>query len=180
MRLTPLKLVTFLVASWSIAAAGAAQDASQQKPKPTAAEMTAQAESMVASGTMLSQTVNSLIRQATEDADMLKVTCLTDKATQIEGNLSTARQHLEALKSATDDGVRSHQYTMISVIDSKLNVLGQQAGQCVGKELYETGTTTVDTVVDTDMLPFEDNPSVPPMVLPPSLPTLPPASTGMR
>jgi hypothetical protein len=179
MRRQLLKMVLFLGVLVSVASAVSAQQAAKP-PALTSAQMVAQGEGVVTNGTALSQTVAGLIREATEDADMMKVTCLNDKATQIDGNLRTAQQHLTALRKTTDAGVRSHEHTMIMVVGQKLDVLGQEAGQCVGKDLYETGTTTVDTVIDTDMLPFEDNPSVVPTVLPPSLPTLPPAISEIR
>jgi TolA-binding protein len=180
MRFQHFKTVLFLVALASIASAGSAQNTQAKPPALTAAQMVSQGDGVVTNGTALSQTVSGLIREATEDSDMMKVTCLNDKLTQIDGNLRTAQQHLQALRKATDAGVRSHEHTMIMVVGQKLDVLGQEAGQCVGKDLYETGTTTVDTVIDTDMLPFEDNPSVVPTILPPSLPTIPPAISEIR
>jgi hypothetical protein len=182
MRRKPFRLFLVLCVIAGLASAVAAQGGTPQPaPAPTnAADMIAQGEGVVESGAALSTTVSGLIREATEDGDMMMVTCLNDKQTQIDGNLRTAQQHLSALRKATDAGVRAHEHTMLMVVGQKLEVLGQEAGQCVGKDLYETGTTTVDTVIDTDMLPFEDDPSVPPMVLPPSLPTLPPAISGMR
>lgn len=181
MRRQHLKVIMFLGALASVASAGSAQDEQANKaPALTPAQMVAQGEGIVTNGAALSETVNGLIREATEDADMMKVTCLTDKLTQIDGNLRTAQQHLGALRQATDAGVRSHELTMLTVINEKLDVLGQQAGQCVGKDLYETGTTTVDTLIDTDMLPFEENASVVPTILPPSLPTLPPPVSQIR
>jgi len=165
----------------AVAAQGTAVQSAQPAPAPTnAADMITQGEGVVENGAVLSTTVSGLIREATEDGDVMKVTCLNDKQTAIDGNLLTAQQHLSALRNATDAGVREHEHTMLMVIGQKLDTLGQEAGQCVGQDLYETGETNVDTIIDQDMLPFEDNPSVPPMVLPPSLPTLPPPESGMR
>lgn len=180
-----LKVVVFLGLIAGLASVAAAEEPAapppEQPPAPTnSADMITQGEGVVENGAALSTTVSGLIREATDDADMMKVTCLTDKLTQIDGNLRTAQQHLNALRKATDAGVRSHEHTMIMVVGQKLEVLGQEAGQCVGQDLYETGTTTVDTIIDKDMLPFEDDPSVPPMVLPPSLPTFSPPESGMR
>jgi hypothetical protein len=185
MQRKSLRTVMFLCIIVGLASAVAAQETTeqpvQQPPPPTnPADMVAQGEGVVESGAALSETVLGLIREATEDGDVMKVTCLNDKQTQIDGNLRTAQQHLVALRKATDPGVRAHEHTMLMVVGQKLDVLGQEAGQCVGQDLYETGQTNVDTIIDEDMLPFEDDPSVPPMVLPPSLPTLPPPESGMR
>jgi hypothetical protein len=185
MRRSSLKMVLFLCLIAGLTSIGFAQDAQPQgeqtgEAPPSSADMVTQGEGVVESGATLSTTVSGLVREATDDNDMMKVTCLNDKLTQIDGNLNTAQQHLAALRKATDAGVRAHEHTMIMVIGQKLEVLGQEAGQCVGQDLYETGETDVDTIIDESMLPFEDDPSVPPMVLPPSLPTLPPAISGMR
>lgn len=183
MRPKLLKLVSFLGIVASLTSIGLAQEgaATEQQPAPTNPDdMIAQGEGVVESATALSATVSGLIREATDDGDMMKVTCLTDKLTQIDGNLTTAQEHLKALREASDAGVRSHEHTMIMVVGQKLDVLGQEAGQCVGQDLYETGETTVDTIIDESMLPFEDDPTVPPTILPPSLPTLPPPESGMR
>ena len=165
----------------AVAAQGTTEQPAQPPPAPTStADLIAQGEGVVESGAALSTTVSGLIREATEDNDVMKVTCLNDKQTEIDGNLVTAQQHLAALRGATDAGVRAHEHTMLMVIGQKLDVLGQQAGQCVGQDLYETGETDIDTIIDEDMLPFEDDPSVPPTVLPPSLPTIDPPESGMR
>ncbi len=54
-------------------------------------------QGVVESGAALNTTVSGLIREATKDGDVMKVTCLNDKQTQIDGNLRTARQHLVAV-----------------------------------------------------------------------------------
>lgn len=170
--------------SGAIVAAAAAQTGTAAVTPPkkvlTPTEMVGHGASIVARGEKLSQTVSGLLRQATEDADMMRVTCLNDKLTQIDGNLRTAQQHLRSLRKANDGGVREHEHRMIAVVGQKLDVLGQQSAQCVGQDLFATGETTVDTDVDTDMLPFEDDPAFPPTILPPTLPTLPPAESGLR
>jgi hypothetical protein len=182
MRPKLFKIVLLLSIVVSLASVGLAQEAAavEDKKPLSSDEMIAQAEGVVESAEALSTTVAGLIREATDDNDMMKVTCLNDKATQIDGNLGTAQQHLATLRKTADAGVRAHEHTMIMVIGQKLEVLGQEAGQCVGKDLYETGETTVDTVTDPDILGYEKDPSVPPTILPPSLPTLPPPESGMR
>jgi hypothetical protein len=64
------------------------------------------------------------------------------------------------------------------VLGQKLQVLDQEAHQCVGQATYETGATRVVTEIDTSMLPYEEDPSNPPVILPPSLPTVPPPASA--
>jgi hypothetical protein len=150
------------------------------KPALSPAAMVEEGEGVVEKGGTLSQTVSGLVREATEEADMMKVTCLNDKLTQIDGNLRAAQEHLKQLRAAEDAGVRQHAHTMIMVLGGKLDVLAQEASQCVGQDLYSTGETSVETQIDTDMLPFEDDAATPPTILAPTLPTLPPAITEIR
>lgn len=177
--LTGVSLAFVGVAFVGVAQAEVAKATAPQKPL-TPTQMISQGDAVVGSGSKLSQSVSGLLRDATEDADMMKVTCLNDKLTQIDGNLRTAMQHLRSLRKATDAGVRQHEHTMIMVVGQKIDVLGQQASQCVGQDLFATGDTTVDTEIDPDMLPFETDPAFPPTILSPTLPTLPPAVSGTR
>jgi hypothetical protein len=61
-----------------------------------------------------------------------------------------------------------------------LQVLDREAQQCVGQGMYDTGETKVITEIDPEMLPFDEDPSSPPVLLPPSLSTVLPPATGFR
>lgn len=183
MRRKLVRLVMFLCVIVGLVSAVAAQGTTGAPASaPSNAEtQIAEGEAIVANGIALSEQVNSLIRDATDDNDMMMVTCLTDKLTEIDGNVDIAKARLAEMRKATDAGTRVHEGTVLSVVADKLGVLGQEAGQCAGKDLYKTDeSTTVDTIIDETMLTFENNPSVPPVVLPPSLPTLPPPESGLR
>ena len=149
-----------------------------EPPKPE--ELIAQGEGILRRGMAISKAVRTMLESARKDADIIRITCLDDKLTQINANLRSAETRLEALRKAVDADLRMHEYTVLSVLGNKLQVLDQEAHQCVGESMYETGETTIVTEIDTDMLPFEETPSVPPVVLPPSLPTLPPPASGVR
>jgi hypothetical protein len=153
-----------------------------EPPKPE--ELVAQGEGILRRGMAISKSVRTMLESARKDADIIRITCLDDKLTQINANLRSAETRIEALRKAVDADLRVHEYTVLSVLGNKLEVLDQEAHQCVGEEMYETGETTVVTEIDTDMLPFEETPSVPPVVLPPSLPTVPPSvppsASGIR
>jgi hypothetical protein len=161
--------------------AGSAQgEAPTTGEPPTPAELIAQGDGILRRGMAISKSVRTMLESARKDADIIRITCLDDKLTQINANLRSAETRLEALRKAVDADLRMHEYTVLSVLGNKLQVLDQEAHQCVGESMYETGETTVVTEIDTDMLPFEETPSIPPVVLPPSLPTLPPPASGVR
>jgi hypothetical protein len=146
----------------------------------TPEELIAQGDGILRRGMAISKSVRTMLESARKDADIIRITCLDDKLTQINANLRSAETRLEALRKAVDADLRMHEYTVLSVLGNKLQVLDQEAHQCVGESMYETGETTIVTEIDTDMLPFEETPSIPPVVLPPSLPTLPPPASGVR
>jgi hypothetical protein len=137
-------------------------------------------EGIVQRGNVLSQRVSQMLDEARRETDMIRVTCLNDKLTQVNANLRTAQSRLAALQKAPDKEQRDHEYTVLSVLGQKLQVLDQEANQCVGQDLYETGPTKIVTEIDTSLMPFEDDPRTPPIMLPPSLFEAPPnaSSTG--
>jgi hypothetical protein len=134
---------------------------------PSPQKQAAEAESIVGSGQRLSQRVTAMLSQARRENDIIKVTCLSDKLTQINANLRGAQQRLSALKTAVDVDRRNHEYTVLTVLDQKFQVLDQEANQCVGQDMFEAGTTKVETDVDTELLPFDETGSVPPTIVPP-------------
>jgi len=149
-------------------------------PKPaTLAEMVAEGSAVVRKGEGTSRSVRRMLDQARKQADIIRVTCLNDKLTQINANLKTAQARLGALREAVDPDRQAHEHTVLSVVGQKLQVLDREAQQCVGQGMYDTGETKVITEIEEDsLLPFEENPSSPPVLLPPSLPTIPPPATG--
>jgi hypothetical protein len=115
-----------------------------------------------------------MLEEARKESDIIKITCLDDKLTQINVNLRTAESRLDALRKAVDPDRRIHEYTVLTVLGQKLQVLDQEAHQCVGQAMYETGATKVTTVIDTGTMPFEENPSSLPVILPSGVVTMPP------
>ena len=148
----------------------------------SAQDLIVEGETVMRRGNAISSAVREMLDDARKDADIIRITCLDDKLTQINANLRSVETRLDALRKAVDPDRRVHEHTVLTVLAQKLQVLDQEAHQCVGQAMYETGQTKVLTEIDTDMLPFEETPSTPPVIVPPTLPTLPPPSTatGMR
>ena len=134
-------------------------------PGSPAEQMTA-ADGIVTRGSGLSQRVTQMLDDARRDADVIRVTCLNDKLTQINANLRTAQSRFASLQRTVDAEQRKHELTVLSVLGQKLQVLDQEANQCVGQDLYETGPTKITTEIDTSLLPFENNPSTPQITTP--------------
>jgi hypothetical protein len=130
------------------------------------AEQTAAADAIVSRGTGLSQRVTQMLDDARRDADVIRVTCLNDKLTQINANLRTAQSRYTSLARTVDGEQRKHELTVLTVLGQKLQTLDQESNQCVGQDLYETGPTKITTEIDTSLLPFETNPSSPTITTP--------------
>jgi hypothetical protein len=164
------------------ATSGTATPAATQGTPATPQDLIADGESVLRRGGLVSSGVRDMLEDARKDADIIRITCLDDKLTQINANLRSVETRLDALRKAVDPDRRTHEHTVLTVLAQKLQVLDQEAHQCVGEAMYETGQTKILTEIDTDMIPFEETPSTPPVIAPPTLPTLPPptTATGMR
>jgi hypothetical protein len=180
---TPL----FALAGLMLAVAAGAGAQAGQGPPPGGKPVVLRYQDMVVQGTAIVRRgkssgvrVQRMIEQARKASDIIRVTCLDDKLTQIHANLRTAEGRLKALKAAVDPGRRQHEHTVIVVVGQKLLVLDREAQQCIGQQLFETGVTQVVTEIDADLLPFETMPSNPPIVLPPGVPTIPDPASPIR
>lgn len=143
-------------------------------PQPSAANAAPQesADAIVQRASNLSQRVSQMLDEARRDADMIRVTCLNDKLTQINANLRTAQGRLASLQKAVDVDQRNHELTVLTVLGQKMQVLDQESNQCVGQDLYETGPTKVTTEINTSLLPFEADPTNPQIQVPTAPSTL--------
>lgn len=138
----------------------------RRNPAVSTADQVSAAETMVGRGSTLSQRVTQMLDDARREADVIRVTCLNDKLTQINANLRTAQSRLGSLQKTVDADQRNHELTVLTVLGQKLQVLDQEANQCVGQDLYETGATKIVTDIDTSKLPFEQDPTSPRLQVP--------------
>lgn len=128
----------------------------------------------------LSKRVQGMLDEARREQDIIRVTCLNDKLTQINANRRTLADRVDSMEQAIEAGDRqrrNHEYTVITVLAQKFDTLEQEANQCLGQDLFETGATRVVTDVDPgspdeDPTTVQDSPTVAtPLIPPPSSPT---------
>ena len=143
-----------------------------------AAQLQEQGAAIVSRGAAVGQGVRSMLEAARKAGDIIQAGCLDAKLTQIDAVQRIAEQRLEALKDAVDADRRTHEFTVLTVLGQKLQVLDQEAHQCNGQDMYDTGGTSVVMVIDGETITFETTPSNTPVILPPSLPTVPPPASG--
>jgi hypothetical protein len=130
-------------------------------------------------GTDLSRRVSVTLDEARQERDIIRVTCVNDKLTQVNANLRTVELRLTNLQDAVeaqDASRRNHEFTVIAVLGQKFVVLDREAAQCIGQDIFETGSTRVVTEID------PNNPDDDPTVLPEPgvilIPIIPPTRSG--
>jgi len=123
----------------------------QRRANLTGPEQVAEADRILTRGTQVARRVASMLDEARREHDLMRVTCLDDKLTQVNANLRSATDRAQSLREATQtqDRDRSdHVFTVMTVLGQKFRTLEQEANACVGQDIYETGTTHVETRVD--------------------------------
>ena len=144
------------------------------------AEQAAAARAVLQRAQVLAQRISQMLEEARREADIIRVTCLNDKLTQVNANMRTAQTRMTAYDNATDPEQKNHEATVISVLGQKFQVLDQEANRCVGQDLFETGQTKVQTFIDTAMQPFDEDVATPTPPPPPAVPDVPLFVSGTK
>jgi hypothetical protein len=166
MRARSIALLTLVLGSLGIIRFAVAQQAGAQptddeeavvegtarrRADLTPTEQLAEAQRIQERGQQLSRRVTGMLDEARRENDVMRVTCLDDKLTQINAHLRTLGSRVNALREAVqlgDEGRRNHEYTIIAVLAQNLSELERAANECIGQDLFETGTIQVTTTID--------------------------------
>jgi hypothetical protein len=147
----------------------------RRRAELTPEEQISEAQRIEERGTQLSRRVTSMLDEARRENDVIRVTCLDDKLTQVNAHRRTLASRVESLREATqvaDEGRRNHEFTVISVLSQNLTELERGANECIGQDLFETGNTRVTTTIDPQTP--DDDPSVLAQPSGPDVPFIPP------
>jgi hypothetical protein len=146
-------------------AAGNGQDLSvKQKPTVTPEEMLAQSRDYFKSMSEVQKRVQLLQEQSKRQKDIIRLNCVTDKLVQVKVNINIAEQSMASLQeniARVDEGGRAHEFTRLTIINQKVQVLGAEAENCIGEDLSFVGATRVDVDVDPN-IPRTDPTQPPP------------------
>jgi hypothetical protein len=91
--------------------------------------------------------LQAMVEQARKQKDVIRLNCVMDKLVQVKLNVNIADQALQKLQEATtrrDDGGSLHEYTRITIVNQKVQVLQNEGQTCVGAELNYIGATRVE------------------------------------
>ncbi len=151
----------------------------QRQATLTPAQQLEEAQRIQQRGNDLSRRVSVTLDEARQERDIIRVTCINDKLTQVNANLRTVEQRLTNLEDAVeaeDASRRNHEFTVIAVLGQKFVVLDREAAQCIGQDIFETGSTRVVTEIDPSNP--DDDPNVLPKSDEPDAPYIPPTRSG--
>jgi len=106
--------------------------------------------------------------QARAEKDVIRLNCLLDKLTQVRVNGNIMDQSLQALQddvSRNDESAELHEYTRITIINQKAQVLRTEADACVGAETSYVGHTklVVESPAGLDSTVDQPTPAAPPI-----------------
>jgi len=114
------------------------------------------------------------LEEARNTKDVVKLNCVNEKLTQVKGLLRISEQSDVALQEAVskkDEATAEHEYTKVTIAQSKVEQLRTEAEQCIGQLAFRTDENlTVDVLVPSDLPggdPTNPNPPTPPSVSPP-------------
>ncbi len=120
------------------------------------------------------------LEEARNTKDVVKLNCVNEKLTQVKGLLRISEQSDVALQEAVakkDAPSADHEYTKVTIAQSKVEQLRTEAEQCIGQLAFRTDENlSVEVVVPSD-LPGGDPTNTPPPT--PATVCPPPASPTM-
>jgi hypothetical protein len=136
---------------------------------PGEPKLTVSGPEMLRQGQEYRQQIQSIVfqiqaqsEQAKRDKDVIRLNCLLDKLTQVKVNGNIMDQALQGLQDALsrrDDSAQLHEYTRVTIINQKAQVLRSEADACVGAESSFVGKTKVMVEAPQGI---SDNPDQPP------------------
>jgi hypothetical protein len=88
---------------------------------------------------------------------------VTDKVVQVRVYMSIAEQSMASLQEAVtraDEGERTHEFTRLTIVNQKVQVLGAEAEYCIGEDLSFVGATKV--AIETEPNSPQYDPTPPP------------------
>jgi len=185
-RRARLILLSSLIGPVALAQPGSpgAQGPAPGNPPPAAVDISVPQRSSLSGPDMLKQgseyranmdkvlaDLQAMAEQARKQKDVIRLNCVMDKIVQVKVNMNIADEAMRKLQESAarqDEGANLHEYTRLTIVNQKVQVLQNEGQTCVGVELNYIGATRVE--VDAPELPpgaTEPNLQPPPLERPP-------------
>ena len=119
----------------------------QQRSNLTPQEMQQAAGEYRARIAPVAKRIETLLAEAREQRDIIRINCLTDKLVQVKASGGVSDKSHTTMQEAIargDQGSSLHEFTRITIINQNIQVLSGEAEACVGEELSYIGATRVD------------------------------------
>jgi hypothetical protein len=100
-----------------------------------------------------------LLKEAREEKDVIKTSCINEKLTNIKGLIRISEQADILLQENAAKGEKdaaSHEFQKIYISSRKIRTLRTEAEQCVGELAFAVGKTKLVVEKDKDMVPEDD------------------------
>jgi len=95
------------------------------------------------------------LEEARNTKDVVKLNCVNEKLTQVKGLLRISEQSDVALQEAVakkDEPTADHEYTKVTIAQSKTEQLRTEAEQCIGQLAFRTDENlSVEVLVPSDL-----------------------------
>jgi hypothetical protein len=119
--------------------------------------------------------LQAMVEQARKQKDIIRLNCVMDKLAQVKVSMNIGDEAMQKLQEAVtrnDDGASLHEYTRMTIVNQKVQVLQNDGQSCVGAELNYVGATRVE-VEAPDLPEGVTDPSLepPPLERPPAAST---------
>ena len=149
------------VASATTTAGSDGQVGFQRKTSLTPQEQLGESQRHISRMELLGAGVRKLLEEARRQRDVVKTLCLTDKLSQIDVAIRSARDRrgqLQAAINRSDAELASHEFTIITVLRQRGEQLVAESNQCVGEDSAFVGdtrtTVKVDPLIAQDETPY--------------------------
>jgi hypothetical protein len=154
-------VISALAAQGGVGAAPADATAPNQAEIAVKQRSTLTPQEMVKAGNEYFKGMNDTVKRITDlqaqskrQKDIIRLNCVTDKLVQSKVNVTIAQQAMAALQeniARADEGGRTHEFTRLTIVNQKVQVLGAEAENCIGEDLSFVGATRVDVEIDPNL-----------------------------
>lgn len=114
------------------------------------AEMMQQAQEYRVRITETLSKLGGYAENARRDKDIIRLNCLMNKVAEVKANEAVANQAMTALQDANarnEEGAATHEFTRMTIVNQKVQLLAAEAEACVGEDLTFVGQTRVDVEI---------------------------------
>ncbi len=91
--------------------------------------------------------LQAMVEQARKQKDIIRLNCVMDKLAQVKVSMNIGDEAMQKLQESVgrnDDGASLHEYTRMTIVNQKVQVLQNEGQTCVGAELNYIGATRVE------------------------------------